>query len=81
MVEGEVLDALERELELLGADEFELQTEEQQQVLIWRVVQFSRLGFDAATCVALADSPADLGQARRLIAARCGRELVSRILL
>ncbi len=81
MVESELLYALELALELLGADEFDLHPEERRRVLAWRALQFRQLGFDDVTCVALAEAPVDLGQARRLIVADCPVELAASILL
>jgi hypothetical protein len=50
-------------------------------VLLWRLEQFQALGFTELEAVALSDSDADLGQARRLRKTRCPRDLALRILL
>ena len=79
-MEGELLPVIERELELLGCDELDVRDEELQRLLVWRVLQFQELGFDVRTAIGLADSAADLGQARRLMATGCPLELRYRIL-
>jgi hypothetical protein len=49
---------------------------------IWRLDQFTGLGFDSARATLMADdSQVDLGQARRLIALGCPPETAARILL
>ena len=80
-MDREIADTLERELERLGADELNAWAAEQQQVLLWRAVQFSELGFDGTTAVALAQGPVDLNDTRKLVATGCPLELASRILL
>ena len=78
-MERELLPALERELELLGCDELDVRDEELQRLLIWRVLQFQELGFGLRTAIELADSAADLGLARRLVATGCPRVLTQSI--
>ena len=52
------------------------------QTRIWRLDQFTGLGFDSARATLMADdSQVDLGQARRLIALGCPVETAARILL
>ena len=80
MLEDELLAVLERELELLGCDELDGMDEELQRLLLWRVLQFQELGFDLRGAIGLADSAADLGQARRLTATGCPLELAHEIL-
>jgi hypothetical protein len=53
---------------------------EEQIVLLWRREQFGRLGFDPADARLLAESPADLGQARSICRAGCPIALAFRIL-
>jgi hypothetical protein len=53
---------------------------EEQLVLRWRREQFGRLGFDPIDSRLLAESEADLGQARRLCRAGCSLDLAFRIL-
>jgi hypothetical protein len=53
---------------------------ELQAVQMWRREQFARLGFDSATSRLLAESPADLGLARRLRGAGCPVALAFRVL-
>jgi len=62
---------IERELELLGCDELDARDVELQRLLLWRVMQFQELGLDLQGAIELADSAADLGQARRLVATGC----------
>jgi len=63
---------IERELEAVDSEEHT--------VLRWRRDQFERLGFDPVDSRLLAESPADLGQARRLCAAGCPLDVALRIL-
>ncbi len=49
-------------------------------VLLWRREQFGQLGFDQVDSQLLADSSADLGQARRLRRAGCPIDLAFSIL-
>jgi hypothetical protein len=46
----------------------------------WRRERFFELGFSVADARALADSPADLGQARRLVGAGCPLKTAFRII-
>ncbi len=64
---------------LIEAQLQELESE-QQLVLRWRCEQFGRLGFDRIDSQLLADSPADLGFARRLCSSGCSLDLAFRIL-
>jgi len=48
---------------------------------LWRIDQFERLGFNEAEASDLADSEADLGQARHLLATGCSSTLALQILL
>jgi hypothetical protein len=50
-------------------------------VLRWRREQFGRLGFDPVDSGLLAESPADLGQARSLRRGGCPLDLAFRILV
>jgi hypothetical protein len=63
---------IERELEAVESEE--------QAVLRWRREQFAWLGFDPVDSHLLAESPADLGQARRLRASGCPLYVAYRIL-
>ena len=65
----------------MGTNEVEVHSDEDRQILLWRLEQFRELGFDYESSVVLAEAPADVGQARRLIAAGCSVEVASRILL
>jgi hypothetical protein len=53
---------------------------EEHAVYLWRREQFGRLGFDSLGARLLADSQADLGEARRLRRAGCPLDLAFRIL-
>jgi hypothetical protein len=53
---------------------------EEHMVRSWRREQFGHLGFDPVISRLLAESPADLGLARRLRAAGCPVSLAFRIL-
>ena len=63
---------VEQELEVVGGEEAS--------VLRWRREQFAWLGFDPVDSRLLAESPADLGQARRLWASGCPLDVAYRIL-
>ena len=63
---------IERELEAAESEE--------STVLRWRREQFGWLGFDPVDSRLLAESPADLGQARRLCSAGCPVDVAFRIL-
>jgi hypothetical protein len=58
------------------------QSEELRRTRVWRLDQFTDLGFDSAHVALMADdAQVDLGQARRLIALGCPLETAARILL
>jgi hypothetical protein len=63
---------VEQEIEVVGGEEAS--------VLRWRREQFRGLGFDSVDSSLLAESQADLGQARRLSEARCPLDVAFRIL-
>ena len=48
---------------------------------LWRIDQFEQLGFSEAEASDLAESDADLGQARHLLATGCCSTLALQILL
>jgi hypothetical protein len=50
------------------------------EVLAWRLEQFRTLGFTRADAAKLASSPADLAEARSLVACGCSPELAREIL-
>jgi hypothetical protein len=57
-------------------------SEQLRRTRVWRLDQFSRLGFDSARAALMADdAQVDLSQARRLIALGCPLETAARILL
>jgi hypothetical protein len=51
------------------------------EVLLWRYEQFRHLGFGESDAIQLADSRADLGQARYVLASGCPPKLALQILL
>ena len=53
---------------------------EAEQVSLWRLEQFLRLGFDEGQAVTLAGSDADLNSSRTLIEVGCSHHLAMRIL-
>jgi hypothetical protein len=55
--------------------------DEEQEVLLWRVEQFQALGYATDVAWLLAQSSADLGQARAMAKAGCPPELGARILI
>jgi hypothetical protein len=58
------------------------QSEQLRRTRVWRLDQFSGLGFDSASAELMADdAQVDLAQARRLIALGCPLETAARILL
>ena len=63
---------VEQEVEVVGGEEAS--------VLRWRREQFGKLGFDPVDSRLLAESPADLGQARRLSVSGCPLDVAFRIL-
>jgi hypothetical protein len=58
-----------------------LQSSTHHERFLWRIDQFERLGFNGAEASDLADSDADLGQARHLLATGCSSTLALQILL
>ena len=65
----------------MATNDVEVHAEEERQILLWRLEQFRELGFGYEASIALAEATADVGQARRLIAAGCSLDVASRILL
>jgi hypothetical protein len=58
------------------------QSEELHRTRVWRLDQFTGLGFDSAHAALMAeDAQVDLAQARRLIVLGCPLETAARILL
>jgi hypothetical protein len=66
---------------VLIEESFEIMESEEYAVKLWRRDQFGRLGFDPTDALRLAESAADLGQARGLRRAGCPVELAFRILI
>ena len=62
--------------------EVEPSQSEQFRTRVWRLDQFTRLGFDSGGAALMADdAEVDLAQARRLIALGCPLETAARILV
>ena len=58
-----------------------LQSSTDHERFLWRIDQFKELGFGEAEASDLAESDADLGQARHLLATGCSSTLALEILL
>jgi hypothetical protein len=58
-----------------------LQSSTEHERFLWRIDQFEQLGFSEAKASDLAESDADLGQARHLLATGCSSTLALEILL
>ena len=58
-----------------------LQSNTDHERFLWRIDQFEELGFSEAEASDLAESDADLGQARHLLATGCSSTLALEILL
>jgi hypothetical protein len=58
-----------------------LQSSSDHERFLWRIDQFKELGFSEAEAADLAESDADPGQARRLLATGCSSPLALEILL
>jgi hypothetical protein len=58
-----------------------LQSTTDHERFLWRIDQFEQLGFNEAEAAELAESDADLGQARHLLATGCSATLALQILL
>jgi hypothetical protein len=64
------------------AERIEPDQSELRRTRVWRLDQFTGLGFDSAHAALMADDArVDLAQARRLIALGCPRETAAHILL
>jgi hypothetical protein len=79
---GPILKGVVEEAERIQAQVEPDQAEQLCQTRVWRLDQFTGLGFDSARALLMADdAQVDLGQARRLIALGCPLETAARILL
>ena len=65
---------------VLIESDVEASESEERAVYQWRREQFARLGFDQVDSRLLAESPADLGLARRIRSKGCSIDLAFRIL-
>ena len=74
--------AVEEEAERIQAKVEPDQSEQLGRTRVWRLDQFTGLGFDSARAALMADdAQVDLAQARRLLALGCPPETAARILL
>ena len=79
---GSILRGVMEEAERIQAEVEPDQSEQLRRTRVWRLDQFSGLGFDSARAALMADdAQVDLGQARRLLALGCPLETAARILL
>jgi hypothetical protein len=79
---GSILKGAVEEAERIQTQVASDQTEQLRQTRVWRLDQFTSLGFDSGRAALMADdAQVDLGQARRLIALGCPLETAARILL
>jgi hypothetical protein len=69
------------DLDLAEETETETRSPEEQRILSWRYEQLLGLGLTVAEAQLLAESGADLGLVRRLVAAGCTPDLAARIAL
>jgi hypothetical protein len=77
-----ILRSAVEEAERIQAPGMPDQSEQLLQTRVWRLDQFTGLGFDSARAALMAaDAQVDLAQARRLIALGCPLETAARILL
>jgi hypothetical protein len=58
-----------------------LQSSADRERFLWRIDQFEQLGFSESEAAELAESDADLGQARHLLVTGCSSTLALQILL
>jgi hypothetical protein len=68
----------EREMD---EEAFDRYADEERRTFLWRLAQFTRLGFAYPDSVVLAGTGIDLAEARKLITYGCPIETASRILL
>jgi hypothetical protein len=79
---GSILQGVVEEAERIQAQVEPDQAEQLCQTRVWRLDQFTGLGFDSARAELMADdAEVDHAQARRLIALGCPFETAARILL
>jgi hypothetical protein len=79
---GSILKGAVDEAERIQAQVEPDQAEQFRQTRVWRLDQFTGLGFDSVRAALMADdAQVDLAQARRLIALGCPLETAVRILL
>jgi hypothetical protein len=79
---GSILKGAVEEAERIQAQVEPDQSEQLRRTRVWRLDQFTSLGFDSARAALMADDgEVDLAQARRLIALGCPLEIAARILL
>lgn len=65
----------------MDEEAFDRYAEEERRTFLWRLAEFTRLGFAYPESVVLAGTGIDLAEARKLVARGCPTETASRILL
>jgi hypothetical protein len=65
----------------MDEEAFDRYAEEEQRTFLWRLAQFTRLGFAYPESVVLAGTGIDVAEARKLVTRGCPTETASRILL
>jgi hypothetical protein len=73
--------ANESEEEEMVDEVFDRYAEEERRTFLWRLAEFTRLGFAYPESVVLAGTGIDLAEARKLVTRGCPVETASRILL
>jgi hypothetical protein len=65
----------------MDEEAFDRYAEEERRTFLWRLAEFTRLGFTYPESVVLAGTRTDLAEARKLVTCGCPIETASRILL
>ena len=65
----------------MDEEAFDRYAEEERRTFLWRLAEFTRLGFAYPESVVLAGAGTDLAVARKLVTCGCPIETASRILL
>jgi hypothetical protein len=73
--------AFTKRREEMDEEAFDRYAEEERRTFLWRLAQFTRLGFAYPESVVLAGTGIDVAEARKLVTSGCPTETASRILL
>ena len=65
----------------MDEEAFDRYGDEERRTFLWRLAEFTRLGFAYSESVVLAGTGIDLAEARKLVTCGCPTETASRILL